>query len=92
MSVEFFQTVMGRRFFEGDVPRIAEALVRIADNLAKKSAPEVAPSEMLGGSVQETVRYPRSDRSEAYIGERLYVSADKYEKDMSEALKLARQR
>lgn len=33
--IDFFQTVMGRRFFEGDVPRIAKALERIADALEK---------------------------------------------------------
>lgn len=32
---EFFQTGMGRKFYEHDVPRIAEALERIADILEK---------------------------------------------------------
>jgi hypothetical protein len=30
---EFFQTLMGRRFYEGDVPRVAQALERIAISL-----------------------------------------------------------
>lgn len=33
MMPEFFQTVMGRAFYEGTVPRIAKALERIADTL-----------------------------------------------------------
>jgi len=32
---EFFQTVMGRVFFDGTMPRIAKALERIADHLDK---------------------------------------------------------
>ena len=30
---EFFQTVMGQRFFTSDVPRITDALEKIADKL-----------------------------------------------------------
>ena len=30
---EFFQTVMGRHFYDGTMPRVAEALERIADAL-----------------------------------------------------------
>lgn len=32
---EFFQTVLGRRFYDGDVPRIVKALERIAVALEK---------------------------------------------------------
>lgn len=35
MGPEFFQTGMGRRFYEHDVPRIADSLVRIAESLEK---------------------------------------------------------
>lgn len=35
MSIEFFQTVMGRGFYDGSVPRIARSLERIADALEK---------------------------------------------------------
>ena len=31
--IEFFQTQMGHKFYESDVPRIASALERIADRL-----------------------------------------------------------
>lgn len=31
--MEFFQTVMGRKFFEGQVPKLIKALERIADAL-----------------------------------------------------------
>lgn len=34
---EFFQTLMGKRFYEGDVPRIIKALERIADALEKST-------------------------------------------------------
>jgi len=33
--VEFFQTVMGKRFYEGTAPRIAEALEDIARELKR---------------------------------------------------------
>lgn len=33
MSIDFFNTGMGRKFYERDVPRIAEALERIASAL-----------------------------------------------------------
>ena len=35
---EFFQTYMGKKFYEADVPRLIKALERIA-NLLQKSAP-----------------------------------------------------
>jgi len=37
MGPEFFQTVMGHRFYEGDVPRLVKALERIADALEKRN-------------------------------------------------------
>ena len=49
MSIEFFQTVMGKRFFESDVPRLVKAIEQIAEVLSarrnqelgeKHSAPE----------------------------------------------------
>jgi len=33
MSAEFFQTPMGRHFYEGTMPRIASALEKIANNM-----------------------------------------------------------
>lgn len=33
---KFFQTVMGKKFFEGDVPRLVRALERIAKSLEQK--------------------------------------------------------
>lgn len=35
---EFFQTIMGRRFFEGDVPRLLATLERIAVALERGNA------------------------------------------------------
>lgn len=34
---KFFQTVMGKHFYEGAVPRIARALERIADALEEQN-------------------------------------------------------
>jgi len=31
--IQFFQTIMGKAFYEGHVPKIANALVKIADQL-----------------------------------------------------------
>lgn len=35
---QFFQTIMGRRFFEADVPRMVSVLERIADAMEKANA------------------------------------------------------
>jgi hypothetical protein len=35
--VQFFQTIMGRTFFEHNVPRIADALERIATGLERQN-------------------------------------------------------
>ena len=35
MSVQFHDTTMGDRFFKGDIPRIADALERIAKAMEK---------------------------------------------------------
>jgi hypothetical protein len=43
---EFFQTMMGKRFFESTAPRIATALEEIAEALTKKPEPERAESGM----------------------------------------------
>jgi hypothetical protein len=42
MTIQFFQTRMGAKFYEVDVPRIARALERIADGLNKKT--DAAPT------------------------------------------------
>lgn len=34
--MKFFQTVMGRQFYDGTAPRIADALERIAASLSKQ--------------------------------------------------------
>ena len=38
MMIDFYQTRMGQKFYESDVPRIAKALERIADKLDVKEA------------------------------------------------------
>jgi hypothetical protein len=37
---EFFQTIMGRQFYDGTLPRIAQALERIATALEKQNEPD----------------------------------------------------
>lgn len=41
MSIQFFQTIMGRQFIDGTMPRIARALDRIADALDREAESEV---------------------------------------------------
>lgn len=41
--MEFFQTVMGSRFYEGSVPRLVRTLERIATSLEKLVAVHSAP-------------------------------------------------
>jgi len=36
-TTQFFQTLMGRKFFEADVPRLVRAVERIADALEQLS-------------------------------------------------------
>jgi len=51
--IEFFQTVMGRKFYEADVPRIAKALERIAGALEELGTLEQKKRE-------EAARTPRA--------------------------------
>lgn len=53
MGVEFFQTLMGRKYFESDVPRIARALERIAK--AMEAGVESLSAEKIGNNVIEAV-------------------------------------
>ena len=46
-SPEFFQTMMGRTFFDGTMPKIARALERIAAALEKQGESPPASSEMV---------------------------------------------
>ena len=56
MSIEFFMTAMGRRFYENDVPEMIQQLKRIADALEKiaddknKEPPTVLRYGPAGGS------------------------------------------
>jgi len=47
--VEFYQTVMGRQFYEGTMPRIAAALEAIAFNMKKAEAERAAPKHPPAG-------------------------------------------
>ncbi len=50
MTIQFFQTRMGSKFYETDVPRISRALERIADRLDKTAdaIPHVRRPEIAG--------------------------------------------
>ena len=57
MGPEFFQTYMGRAYYEGTVPRIAKALERIAAALEeanKKAAAIPAAQDNTNNSSKET--------------------------------------
>jgi hypothetical protein len=44
MSDDFFRTIMGRKFYESDIPRLVAALERIAESLPKPTKPlDTAP-------------------------------------------------
>jgi hypothetical protein len=49
--IEFFQTVMGHRFYEGDVPRITKALERIATCLEKMMENKDADNDRRGAEL-----------------------------------------
>ncbi len=41
MSIQFFKTSMGKKFIQGDVPRLINALERIEDKLEEKEKKKV---------------------------------------------------
>jgi len=45
LSVEFFRTMMGKKFFESDVPRLVSAFERIAKALEERIPPKVEMGE-----------------------------------------------
>lgn len=54
---EFFQTIMGRKFYEADVPRAIKALERVASALEKQNvAPEKPIPAPVSGGVEATAR------------------------------------
>jgi hypothetical protein len=61
MGPEFFQTIMGRQFYDGTLPRIAKALERIANALEEtnKRAEAAVPDK-------EQVVLPRDTFEEAH--------------------------
>ncbi len=56
MGPEFFQTMMGRKFYDGDFPELVRQLKRLNDNLEK---PKVKESPM-----QEALRLDKEAKSE----------------------------
>ena len=41
MTIEFFQTIMGKRFFDSDVPRLVKAIEQIAEVLSARRNQEL---------------------------------------------------
>lgn len=58
MGPSFFQTLMGRQYYEGTLPRIARALERIACALEAQNAPRDSAPPV------ETPAPPASGRNE----------------------------
>ena len=55
MSIEFFQTQMGKRFYEGTMPSIAKSLEVIAKNLdGVPTKKELRYKELLDSIVEKT--------------------------------------
>ena len=46
MSLEFYKTLAGRKYYEGTMPRIADALERIAEVMEKKTDSEFVQNAM----------------------------------------------
>ena len=74
MSLEFYKTQAGRRFYDGVMPRIADALERIANHLEAEKAEEkrsvlqeVCPNmtELVNEALQEvhTMASAEADRA-----------------------------
>ena len=47
MSIKFFQTIMGRRFYESTIPQLIIQLERLNDNLEKKNKSSEGKKEWL---------------------------------------------
>jgi hypothetical protein len=80
---EFFQTVMGRQFFDGTMPRIAEALERIADRMATAEQ-ATATLEQVVAPVDATA--DRVAELEAALAECLTLAGHIDEPERDEAL------
>lgn len=64
MGPEFWQTIMGRQFFDGTVPRIAKALERIADALEeqnKRAEQDSAAMDQFNINVRDIISNPFND-------------------------------
>lgn len=46
MSLEFYKTLAGRKYYEGTMPRIADALERIAEAMEKRTDSEFVQNAM----------------------------------------------
>jgi hypothetical protein len=61
MGPELFQTPMGRKFYERDVPEIASALTRIADALEKQQPPPVVAPWRIATRSGDTLIFERAE-------------------------------
>ncbi len=53
MSVKFVQTLMGRKFYQADVPRIIKALEKIANALEKQNRIDVILNTIKNSTVED---------------------------------------
>lgn len=80
MGPEFFQTGMGKKFFEGDLPRLVKALERIAAAVEKKDEPHtVGPAKTREEAKAEGVPETQLERiyGKVPVG-RISVAGGKY--------------
>lgn len=69
---EFFQTVMGRKFYEADVPRALKALERIADALERiVDVAEHIAAEQYPVELEEEESIPSEPEPEPKTGEQV---------------------
>jgi branched-subunit amino acid aminotransferase/4-amino-4-deoxychorismate lyase len=63
MGPEFFQTMMGRKFFDGDVPRLIKAIERLAHAVETINLPK----EIDKAALLKAVTKPKEERKATYV-------------------------
>jgi len=65
--MEFFETVMGHRFFEGQLPRLIKAIERAAEALEKSAAPATPPGDAAALDAIATVLHGQEWNADALV-------------------------
>ena len=88
MGPEFFQTHMGRKFYEADVPRIAKSLESIAASLEKLANPvqevELPAPDSLSDLASEFKSQAMSQDEKREFVIRVFVKADSIYSDFND--------